>query len=171
MLLECCLERVVVLFKTHLFGDWVLFLVRRYLCQSCRMPDSKYIDVENTNSWVHFCNIGCCYSTSETGVASMSLLSIFILKYGLLYAARMGRTLHSVWAVVCLSIGVLLGLPCLRFVVVVCRDTVSGLEYMHFNRLAHLDLKPENLLMAVHGVVKISDFGSAVLAEPGAKST
>ncbi|EFJ49188.1 hypothetical protein VOLCADRAFT_43050, partial [Volvox carteri f. nagariensis] len=45
------------------------------------------------------------------------------------------------------------------------RDVVKGLEYLHFNRIVHGDLKPDNLLMSSSGKVKISDFGSARFCE------
>lgn len=45
------------------------------------------------------------------------------------------------------------------------RDVVKGLEYLHFNRIVHGDLKPDNLLMSSSGNVKISDFGSARFCE------
>ncbi|KAK9830087.1 hypothetical protein WJX72_009710 [[Myrmecia] bisecta] len=41
------------------------------------------------------------------------------------------------------------------------RDVIQGLDYLHFNRVVHGDLKPENMLLAADGRVKISDFGSA----------
>jgi protein-serine/threonine kinase len=39
------------------------------------------------------------------------------------------------------------------------KQMMRGIEYMHDMGVAHLDLKPENLLLTPHGVVKISDFG------------
>lgn len=43
------------------------------------------------------------------------------------------------------------------------RDTVLGLEYLHFQNVIHRDIKPANLLMTSHGRVKISDFGVSYL--------
>lgn len=43
------------------------------------------------------------------------------------------------------------------------RDTVLGLEYLHFQNVIHRDIKPANLLMTAHGRVKISDFGVSYL--------
>lgn len=42
-------------------------------------------------------------------------------------------------------------------------DVLSGLEYLHHKNVAHRDIKPDNLLKAGDGTVKISDFGAAVL--------
>jgi serine/threonine protein kinase len=43
------------------------------------------------------------------------------------------------------------------------RDTVLGLEYLHFQNVIHRDIKPANLLMTATGRVKISDFGVSYL--------
>ncbi|TWW65398.1 Triple functional domain protein [Takifugu flavidus] len=45
------------------------------------------------------------------------------------------------------------------------RDVLEALHYLHSRRIAHLDVKPENLLVAQRSggqVVKLSDFGDAV---------
>uniref|UniRef100_A0A0N4U1M8 calcium/calmodulin-dependent protein kinase n=1 Tax=Dracunculus medinensis TaxID=318479 RepID=A0A0N4U1M8_DRAME len=39
------------------------------------------------------------------------------------------------------------------------RDTLQGLEYLHFQKIVHRDLKPSNLLLSEIGHVKIADFG------------
>jgi serine/threonine protein kinase len=41
----------------------------------------------------------------------------------------------------------------------ICRDVISGLEYLHFQGIIHRDIKPANLLKDRNGTVKISDFG------------
>lgn len=43
----------------------------------------------------------------------------------------------------------------------IMRDVVAGLEYLHYQRIAHRDIKPDNLLRAGDGTVKMSDFGEA----------
>lgn len=43
----------------------------------------------------------------------------------------------------------------------IMRDVVAGLEYLHFQRIAHRDIKPDNLLGSGDGTVKVSDFGEA----------
>lgn len=40
-------------------------------------------------------------------------------------------------------------------------QTLKGLEYLHRNWILHRDLKPNNLLITVEGVLKIGDFGLA----------
>mmetsp|Transcript_22002 Transcript_22002/g.18865 ORF Transcript_22002/g.18865 Transcript_22002/m.18865 type:complete len:137 (+) Transcript_22002:454-864(+) len=39
---------------------------------------------------------------------------------------------------------------------------IDGLEYLHSQDIAHLDLKPENLLLGKDYVLKIADFDSCV---------
>lgn len=39
--------------------------------------------------------------------------------------------------------------------------TLRGLEYLHLNWILHRDLKPNNLLIDRHGILKIGDFGLA----------
>mgnify|MGYP002621472898 CR=1 FL=1 len=41
------------------------------------------------------------------------------------------------------------------------RQFIEGLEYLHQNGIAHLDIKPENLLIDKYGHIKITDFGFA----------
>jgi len=43
----------------------------------------------------------------------------------------------------------------------IMRNVVAGLEYLHFQHIAHRDIKPDNLLRSGDGTVKISDFGEA----------
>lgn len=40
-------------------------------------------------------------------------------------------------------------------------EIVLALEYLHSQRIAYRDLKPENLLIAADGHLKITDFGFA----------
>lgn len=43
----------------------------------------------------------------------------------------------------------------------VFRDTLLGLEYLHYQGIIHRDIKPANLLLDREGNVKISDFGTS----------
>jgi [calcium/calmodulin-dependent protein kinase] kinase len=46
------------------------------------------------------------------------------------------------------------------------RDTVLGLEYLHFEGVVHRDIKPANLLWTKDHRVKISDFGVSYFGRP-----
>ena len=46
------------------------------------------------------------------------------------------------------------------------RQTVLGLEYLHFQGIIHRDIKPANLLWTNEFQVKISDFGVSYLGKP-----
>ncbi|MCJ1279463.1 hypothetical protein MMC21_007287 [Puttea exsequens] len=46
------------------------------------------------------------------------------------------------------------------------RDTVLGLEYLHYQGIIHRDIKPANLLWNTDYRVKISDFGVSYLGKP-----
>jgi 5'-AMP-activated protein kinase, catalytic alpha subunit len=39
------------------------------------------------------------------------------------------------------------------------QQILSGIEYLHKNRICHRDLKPENLLLDENNNIKIVDFG------------
>ena len=58
--------------------------------------------------------------------------------------------------------GVPYGSTLLRY----ARDIVQGLDYLHNAvGIAHMDLKPENLLKSADGTVKIADFGVSFIGE------
>ena len=46
------------------------------------------------------------------------------------------------------------------------RDTMLGLEYLHYQGIIHRDIKPANLLWTTDFRVKISDFGVSYLGKP-----
>lgn len=57
------------------------------------------------------------------------------------------------------------------------RDVVLGLEFcnalllivVHYKRIIHCDIKPENLLLTSEGFVQITDFGISHMFEDGDK--
>lgn len=46
------------------------------------------------------------------------------------------------------------------------RDTVLGLQYLHYQGIIHRDIKPPNLLQSIDHRIKISDFGVSYLGKP-----
>ena len=40
-----------------------------------------------------------------------------------------------------------------------CKDIISGLDHCHKNHIAHLDIKPQNILIDRYGRLKLADFG------------
>lgn len=49
-------------------------------------------------------------------------------------------------------------------------EIVLALEYLHSRYIAYRDLKPENLLIANDGHLKITDFGFAKKIPPGSRT-
>ncbi|CAN0043269.1 unnamed protein product [Scytosiphon promiscuus] len=47
---------------------------------------------------------------------------------------------------------------------------IRGLHYLHQHGVVHGDIKPQNLLVAMDGTVKIADFGAAVMLQQGEAS-
>jgi protein-serine/threonine kinase len=41
------------------------------------------------------------------------------------------------------------------------KQLIRGVEYLHEMGVAHLDLKPQNIVLTVHGSLRITDFGNA----------
>lgn len=58
--------------------------------------------------------------------------------------------------------------PCMSMqnVRVAFRDTLLGLQYLHYQGIVHRDIKPPNLLQTIDHRVKISDFGVSYLGRP-----
>ncbi|KAI9098440.1 hypothetical protein K1719_025065 [Acacia pycnantha] len=50
-------------------------------------------------------------------------------------------------------------------------DVCKGMEYLHRNNIIHRDLKTANLLMDIHNVVKVADFGVARFLNQGGVMT
>merc|ERR1719320_720332 len=50
------------------------------------------------------------------------------------------------------------------------RDIVSGLAYLHSQRICHSDIKPENILIGNDGVLKLCDFGLSKFLRKGESS-
>ena len=44
---------------------------------------------------------------------------------------------------------------------------MQALDYLHFNKVVHGDLKPENVLMSARGQVTLSDFGCSKVLGSG----
>lgn len=51
------------------------------------------------------------------------------------------------------------------------RDTVLGLDYLHYQGVIHRDIKPANLLQAANHHIKISDFGVSYLGRERTERT
>jgi [calcium/calmodulin-dependent protein kinase] kinase len=48
-----------------------------------------------------------------------------------------------------------------------CAFSGQALDYLHFNKVVHGDLKPENVLMSARGQVTLSDFGCSKVLGSG----
>ena len=49
--------------------------------------------------------------------------------------------------------------------VIILRAALSGLDYAHSKGVFHRDMKPANILIASEGIVKIADFGLALISD------
>lgn len=59
----------------------------------------------------------------------------------------------------------------LKTVVAIAESCASALDYAHTQSILHRDLKPENIMITRDNVLKIVDFGTAVLAHQSGGST
>jgi serine/threonine protein kinase len=50
----------------------------------------------------------------------------------------------------------------------IARDVLAGLAAIHEAGIIHRDIKPQNILIGLHGVARVADFGIARIAEDGA---
>ncbi|KAK8884915.1 hypothetical protein M9Y10_044038 [Tritrichomonas musculus] len=48
-------------------------------------------------------------------------------------------------------------------------EALSAVQYIHYQRIAHQDIKPANILRADDGTIKLVDFGAAVFVSEGVK--
>jgi 5'-AMP-activated protein kinase catalytic alpha subunit len=49
----------------------------------------------------------------------------------------------------------------------ICQQLIAAVQACHSHGLAHLDIKPANVLIDKHGRVKLADFGTALIAKGG----
>ena len=50
-------------------------------------------------------------------------------------------------------------------------ELLSAFTFIHSNQIAHLDIKPPNVLLDRYGRLKVADFGLATFCQPGEKKT
>ncbi|PWN32158.1 Pkinase-domain-containing protein [Meira miltonrushii] len=54
----------------------------------------------------------------------------------------------------------------------VCKEVLEGLRHLHANKVIHRDIKSDNVLLSMHGDIKLTDFGfCAQIGESQAKRT
>jgi serine/threonine protein kinase len=62
--------------------------------------------------------------------------------------------------------GRIAGTSCLNYLYQIC----DGLEYCQYNGVIHRDIKPANLMISRDGIVKVVDFGLAMVLQEGSRS-
>jgi serine/threonine protein kinase len=50
-----------------------------------------------------------------------------------------------------------------------CSQLLSAVSYLHQNKIAHLDIKPSNILLDTYGRLKLADFGISEYADHSKK--
>ncbi len=63
------------------------------------------------------------------------------------------------------------GRPSVREALMIARQIAQALAHAHQQGLIHRDIKPHNILLTAYGTVKVTDFGIARAAVPGATLT
>jgi|GEM_PF-5040137 len=61
--------------------------------------------------------------------------------------------------------GRIAGHSCMNYLYQIC----NGLEYCQFNGILHRDIKPANLMISNDGIVKVVDFGLAMILQEGSR--
>lgn len=110
-------------------------------------------------------------SYEEGGILRAPSLASSVLSFGGHDFIRGARDPHDTSAADLMDSNIhidLLYVPCMTIQAarVAFRDTVLGLQYLHWQGIIHRDIKPPNLLQTSEHRTKISDFGVSYLGRP-----